>query len=109
MCGVCVEGVCGVCVEGVCGVCVECVCHPVTCLIQGLIAMPILIFLKSASLMPSCLCVCVEGVCVGCVLRVCVCHLFDPGFDGHADPHLPEVGLAHAEQRAELFVCVCVC
>ena len=47
-------------------------------------------------------------MCVGCMLRVCVCHLFDPGFDRHADPHLPDVGLAHAEQRAELFVCVCV-
>ena len=89
---------------GVCGVCVECVCHPVTCLIQGLIAMPILIFLKSASLMPSCLCVCVcvEGVCVGCVCDS-PGHLFDPQFDRHADPHLPEVGLTHAE----LFVCVC--
>ena len=51
-----------------------CVCVEVmyvTCLIQGLIAMPILIFLKSASLMPSCLRVCVEGVCGVCVEGVC--------------------------------------
>ena len=41
---------------------------------------------------------------MGCVWGVLPCHLFDPGFDRHADPHLPEVGLAHAEQRAELFV-----
>ena len=40
---------------------------------------------------------------MGCVWGVLPCHLFDPGFDRHADPHLPEVGLAHAE----LFVCVC--